>query len=482
MSKLLTNERLKSAGVITFCLIVLFNPYIKTLDILPDFIAYFAAAKLLSDIAFKAPYFEEMRTALKRLGVLSIVRLICVVVIAFWRTQNSRIDDTVTLFIFALSVIELVFAVSAIKNFFLALEYLSERTTATALYTPFDKGRGKKMTPEELKWLSYIFAVVKCAANFIPEMCLLYRDPLEGGFNTRSLYPYFFLILFGAAIVVGAFWLSAALNYLKHIKSESVGVFEACEELVTEDRRIYIENKKVLKKKRHALICMMVGAFLNFELSFSEFREINLLPSVVFAVVMTVGFFILVRGTGKYMLQRISSGILIGASTLKTAVQMRFLLVHEYSDFLFSKTAKEEYRLVIAMAIVELLALIFFMITFAISMSDYTDKSLRSANTDIADRTETEYKRSFRVKAWVFSAIGIITGALKCAKVVINSTVNSEFVSTSDTTVGVIFYSDAPWISLLVGIAVIALGFYAIHYFGAIKDDEEMKYAQLSHI
>ena len=43
----MSDKKKNKIPLIIFSLIILFNPYVKVVDILPDFIAYFIIAKLL---------------------------------------------------------------------------------------------------------------------------------------------------------------------------------------------------------------------------------------------------------------------------------------------------------------------------------------------------------------------------------------------------------------------------------------------------
>ncbi len=475
-------QRLIDKGGIIFSLVLLLNPYIKTFDILPDFFAYFILARALFDISFKAPYFEETRSSLIRLGFLSLARLAAVFFMSILKQNSSAINDTVTLVILVFSILEILFAVNAVKSFYAALEYLSERTSAVNLLSSYKTGKRTKSDLKALRDTAYIFILVKALGNLIPEMLLLYRDPLSGKFNPGFLYPYFFLAFFAVIILTSVIFGRLTLKYFKFVKNETVGVAAAADELMTPQKLHEIARRRELKNKKSALIIMTVAAFLNFEISLAEFRQINLLPTIVFALLMTYGFFKLTAGTGKYTLQKIASAVFMAAAVLKTAFEINFLINYEYSDFLTSGEAVGAYRLVMIMAAIELAATVFYMISFALSMSSYTDLSLRSSSLGAPDRTEFEYKRSFRRRAWVFSLFGMLTGLVKCIGVIINSTINSEFVNTSDTDVSVVFYSDAPWFSLLIAFMAIVFGFYAVHYLGAIKDDTELKYSEIANL
>ncbi len=469
-------KRLRS-GMIIFCLVVLFNPFIKTVDLLPDFIAYFILSRMLTDISYKAPYFAETKKTLRVLGIISLGRLLATVILMPIQLSGGA-DDIITLAVFGAAVLEIYFGISAVINFTRALGYVSERTSATELYAPFPTRGGRYMQMRELVSRTSIFIVVRSLGGFVPEMLLLYRDPLSGEFNPRVLYPYVFLMCLAFAVIIGVIWLASCVKYIRNLNNSKESIATGIAELVTEEKRVQIESARRLNEKKAALLLMTVSAFLNFEISFGEFRQINLLPTVIFAVMFSAGFIKMTRDCGSSALKKTAATVYISAAAIKFAVQTAFLLVHEYSDFVTSEAARRDYIIVMAAAVLELAVLIFYMAVFAYSMCRYTDGIHGSAMLEKPDRAELEYKKTLRIKAWALAGVSVLTGAVKCARIIINSTINLEYVSTSDTTVGEVFYSDAPWISLVVAIFAIAFGVFSVHYFGTLKDDEERREAR----
>ncbi|MBQ9085122.1 MAG: hypothetical protein IJY24_05640, partial [Clostridia bacterium] len=56
-------------------LVFICNPNFHTVDILPDFIGYLMMALAIGHAADIAPYFQEMRTALFRLTLITFLKM-----------------------------------------------------------------------------------------------------------------------------------------------------------------------------------------------------------------------------------------------------------------------------------------------------------------------------------------------------------------------------------------------------------------------
>ena len=85
-------------GWLIFALIMLFNPNLQLIDILPDFIGFFILAKFIERAADAAPYFEEARAAFVKLGYISLAKIPALFVIVLVRSKNTLDNDIIALF------------------------------------------------------------------------------------------------------------------------------------------------------------------------------------------------------------------------------------------------------------------------------------------------------------------------------------------------------------------------------------------------
>ena len=142
-------------------LILLFNANIRTIDLLPDFIAYIIILRMLSKVTLRAPYFHEAAEAVKNLLIITVLKLPSQLFISMVQSQNVRDNDIVVLSTLVFSVLEAIFIIKAIKYLFDALFYVGQRTNATSLITPFPVTKKHSATPEGFRMLTLTFFIAK---------------------------------------------------------------------------------------------------------------------------------------------------------------------------------------------------------------------------------------------------------------------------------------------------------------------------------
>ena len=112
-------------SLVILSLVLLFNPSINILDLLPDFIAYALLVFIIGDLAESIPYLAECKDALTKLAIITLIRIPAFLIMY----SNMRYgSDIVPLFTLSFNVLEYVFIYGAVKNLFRAFSYLGERT------------------------------------------------------------------------------------------------------------------------------------------------------------------------------------------------------------------------------------------------------------------------------------------------------------------------------------------------------------------
>ena len=134
---MLQTNRKRFYSLIIFSLVLLINPNINVIDLMPDFIAWFILAKLFERAADSAPYFEEARVAFKRLAWVNLAKIPAFILVMLIRSKDTLDNNVYALASLSFAVIETLFIIPAVKNIFLALFHLGERTEAVSLISPF---------------------------------------------------------------------------------------------------------------------------------------------------------------------------------------------------------------------------------------------------------------------------------------------------------------------------------------------------------
>ena len=485
-TKKIQNKKNGTAAFV-IALICLVNPSIHVIDIFPDFIAHLIIAGSLSFAAKRAPYFEEARAAFMKLALLTAAKLPGFVIIAQARAQVSNDNDIYSLFAFSFAVIEAVLIYTAINNLFLGLFYLGERGDSEALIRPFRlSGNGRKYgSVEGLRFLTLTFTIFKCVAYSLPELLLLTRGVNTGDyaytFNLATLYPYAIIFTVIATPCFGIFWAIRCAKYRRAILDE--GKFEiAVESLFDEKSLAALEKKLWLGKMRTELTLATVASFFTFDIIFSDFKDINLLPHTVFAVILTVAAAKIAKYTGKWQKAIIATGAVYCVASLAAYISsVIFLSKYSYENLVTSSSARANYQPTVILSWIEFGALAIFLVVIALMLIRFTRLHTGlSPDSDRYMRPDMEYHGGMKKRTIVWAGLGALAGLAKAVQVQLKSTVNMIYIGVDDGLGGnkiePVAEQILPWFGIVVVATTILFIAASLHYFGMIKSDTEIKY------
>ena len=202
--------------LIILSLVFLCNPNMNILDILPDCIAYTLLTLVIGGLAQTVPYLAECKGALIKLALLTAIKIPAFTVMYSNLKYGS---DIVPLFTLSFAVLELILICIAVKNLFLALSYIGERTDCISVRGPFSIGRRKSLSLEMIERVTIIFFVVKAVLNVLPELMLLYNEDFAYRKELMDSYPAVLVISVLAGLIIGIFWLKYPTKLAKHASS-----------------------------------------------------------------------------------------------------------------------------------------------------------------------------------------------------------------------------------------------------------------------
>ena len=467
--------KMRGVALLTFCLVILFNPNIKIIDIFPDFIAYFFILRMLGDAPEKVPYFEELKLSIKRLCLLSIIRIPAQMVTSFIKGINTQDGDINVLVTFVFAVAESYLLCMAITHLFNGIFYLGTRTDASHTIKPFRVSDRRMMDPEQLRVICYIFAVAKTAVTFIPETFLLSFDSMLASTDKhraiRAAYPYTIIVAVLSVFIFGMVLLALCRRYAYAIRNGG-GLKHAIESLVTPQLALEIEKKRKLRRSINSLTLMTVASCLTFEVSFTDLNNINLLPHFIFPILLIIGFSGLCSGYRKFIFLKITT-VLSSATALAAYISsVNFFSDFSYIDLTSRKVAREAYTLYIVFSAVELVFLVIFLLAFAFAMKKYVlEKTLIPPGAPNYSRHDEEVHSSLVKKGFIFFGIGAFLGVMKFTDILLSYSIRYRHVSLGNKLSGTVFMNAAPWLGLVVTAAAATLAGFSFHYFGLIKDD-----------
>ena len=456
-----------------FCLVLLFNPNIFVIDILPDFIAFFMLAKLFEDASDVAPYFEEARVGFIRLGWLNLAKIPGLLIISAEMATNTY-NDIFALVSFVFAVAEILLLLPAIKNIFEALFRLGERSDAEALIKSQNG-----YTTDSLRILTYLFAICKCICYSLPTAFLLTRTN-DKGYGTQivtisNLFPITFVLSLLFGLIVGIVWLVYMLKYTKTVRAENK-FLDAIDAIAAfnEPRR---ENKRTLRKMKFATTMLFVSALFSFELSFSNYSEINILPHFIYACVFTYTLVKLIFGLAYKKTVIVLGSLYAIAAAVFYYFQTKFLLDYGYSALLRNPKAREAYLTVKLLSVVELVMLAALLIVGACAMRKFVYKHTGiPADSERYGRLEKEFHGAMMARIYAFFGAAFIAGAAKCANAFVNGALKIIFTNPSDVTQPTIIAPSLAWFGVVIVASAVIYAGVALYLSTVLKEELEAKY------
>ena len=474
-------------SLLTFSFVMLFNPNITIVDLMPDFIAWFILAKLFEHAANSAVYFEEARVAFLRLGWLSLARIPAFFIVLFIRSHDVLDNNIYALASLTFGVAELILLMQATKNIFAGLFHVGERTEANALIAPLKISDRRYVPAESIKEFTYFFLICKTILYVLPDMFLLMRVSERGVvIPLSSYYPYVFLASQVLGYTLGTVWLIRIRKYARAVYDE--GCFTiGLNTLAREDSYAQFDLKTKLRSVNRALLLISIASVCTIEITFNSFdgalanslNGINLMPHFIYGLLMLFALFILKKHTPVGPLPFIS-GALYCISAFATYVSsVSFYSNYDLdnlfkADYFLKENAVTAYTMIEILSLIEFLTLSAFLVFFTLAMRNFVlDNTGLSRQSERYGRTDMKYHGALVKKLYIIMALGIVAGGMKCINVFVNSDVQKIF-----TTEGLVFTSTLPWFHTTVTIAAVIYLAFTIYNNSILKDEVKLKYTE----
>ncbi len=462
-------------NAIFVALIFLFNPNINVIDFLPDFIAYFIIAKLLTYPADLSPYFEEARSTFVKLGWLNVLKLPAILIVV---GSGVGRGDTTALLALGFGVGDLILGIMATKYLFDALFYLGERTNESRLIMPFSLTKRRTLSVESYRVFTLLFVGVKCAIATLPEFLLLTENTAGGIYTSANmaLYPMTVVLSQLLGLVIGIIWLNRCVRYAKTILHENA-LQNALSEMFDGDFDSRFETKFRLRSLFSSFSIIVFSSFLAFAIRFDDLGGAPLIPACLFPLVLLYAIFVSRRyfkNTKMMMILGLLSAVL---GLVETVCSHMFFGKHTLEDIYYFDSAKALYRPLEIVALISCVVLIVFLVVVA---KNY--RALILENTGILPTSESyrsvdkDYHSMLSRRCYLFFGTGILLVLAKCAEVFFYGSPRVLFTDPSDVTMPVIVSSAVPWFSALITFISVAFILSALYFFSTLKDEVKLKY------
>ncbi len=467
-------------GLLLLALIMLFNPNINIIDILPDFIGYLIISRLIIHAARRVPFFEEARLGFLKLALISFMKYPAFILMVIIRGKNTLDNDIITLFSFAFAVIELIVAVSSINNLFAGLSYLGRRTGAPSVI-------GENPSADFLRALTLVFTVAKCVLYSLPEFLLLTTVGDAGSptsmMSAARFYPAALVFAQVLGYAIGAAWLAFFARYLGRVR-RSGEFYPAVMELSTDEKEEQIS--RIVRKKRvlTGIKILIPAALFSFDFSVKNLGGINVLPHFLIGILLLFAIFSFAAKRNRlFVITASAGGIYTVFSLITWLLGIDYHDTYSHTAALLYKEAREAFVLYAALSVIEAILLIVFLAGVTLLLvrfiKTHTGKTPPNVIDPLAADKELgeyspydkKYHNSLSLKAFIFLGVGILSTAAKLVHVF----TDNERVFDG----GALIPNVAPWLGSLTVIISVVWAVYTLYFTNILKEDFEMKYSEI---
>ncbi len=458
-----------AAPLIIAALIFLCNPNVNIIDILPDFAAYLIILKVIGKSEDIIPYLAECKSAVKRLLILSLIKLpISFVMISQLHTGR----DIIPLFTTAFAALEVIFIFSAVTNLFKALYYLGERSSATALITPFRMGKAQT-DPDTLKGLTLLFVVAKAVLSALPEFCLLTFASYSATARANKIYPYLLLSCVLIVAALGIIWVVTSTAYTKNILKSSQ-IEDAIISLADEEKLEEIEKKSRVKAIISSLALLAASTLFTFDIVFQDISDANILPRFFYIIILYSSFAKLPTEKKDKLVVRLTSiGVGI-TSVLLFISEVRFFDRFSYLDIGSNSLAKSLYLPIEIFSVAETIFISATLITIAKVFTGFIKSHTGiSPDNNRYSKTDKDNHQRLIIRSLPIFVTPLILSVIRCVNVFMKPLTE---VSIIDSAGGLISFAPMPWLGTLCAVISVILAIYSFYTVAELKSEVKMKY------
>lgn len=458
--------------LIILSLIFLFNPNINLIDILPDCVAYILFALVIADLGQTIPYLAECKSAVFKLALVTLIKIPAFSVMY---TNMKSGSDIVTLFTFSFTTLEFILIYSAVKNLFLAMSYIGERTDCQSVRDNFPLSKKRSLSPEMLEKITLIFFVIKGALNILPEILLLSNESFELRKELRDAYPAVLVISVFTSLIIGAIWLGYAVKYVKNIKKKG-DLSAAIKSIEVHTRHELSSSERLAKRLTDALNLLAISSIFIFDITVQDFGGRNILPHFIYGLVLFCSITALAENKmHKTLLTLFVTGFSISA-IINQSLSAQFFGMYQYVDLSYSRYAKEAYEPIKATAVCEAIFILAITVVSAIVLVRFIKEHTEVLPSDPAygESVKRAHRRLIR-NTLPLMLISAVINVLKCVNVFLMEKVTIIY---SEVNPDGIAASSAPALNTVIFLLSIIFVVYSFFIVSTLKEEVKFKYSK----
>lgn len=460
----------KNARLALFAMLLIFTPTINMVDILPDFIGYFILIKIISPLSYRIPYFDGVIGLLKKLCLISLLRIPALFLMEMIKGENYTGNDQTALFTLIFSAFEGILLVYLLLNLYQAFTYLCERG-------------GYKCSDSDtasLRNISIVLLSAKCFLCFFPTVFLLTRS-VEGGYVSYMSKPYPYALT-GSIILATAIGIILYKRWRKFFISLDNSALKSSTQALCEITAADAEKKIKLKQLKTPLTLLAVSSLLAFEVVFDNFHNVNILPKFIYAIPLTLALLKMLQKLNdqKRITRHATIATGVGFSVFSLGAFITSILFFEkykLADLMTSTEARGAFIPIIAFSALELLALVVLCILGARINSGFVTEHTGILKTNPKyTSADKDYHKSLSRRGYLVFGFALLSGIMRFINTVLKFNARLLFTDISDITRPTIITSAVPWFHIAVFAITAIYAVVSLSYFSTLKDEVNIKY------
>lgn len=367
-------KRKISFGLFILAAVFFCNPYMGTIDILPDLIGYLVLCTAISPLCEINEHFVVARNGFLKALYVAIARFALSFIMLY---QNFLSNDTFILFfLFVFTLLNAVFAIPALSALKKGIQYLPMYAPSDVIDKPITKGSG--ITKNDFAYaITVIYLLIHSTFSVFPEFFTLNVSDAIGNINYEAAanHSFFRAMSFFALIPIGIVWFSLICLYFSKLCKDKEFVC-AMDSLYYEKACMH-ENVILQKELKKGMALISAALICSLDIFFDG---VSLMPNFISACLVFFAICSLKKHLTQIKKRKILCGIAGAASAVKTVLEISFLDKYSYLKVPTDLATRKAY-LVLSVANIADAVLHFVLIFTAISMlreiiKDHTGFSL----------------------------------------------------------------------------------------------------------
>lgn len=470
MSKKNLHPRLLTAAAV-----ILFNPFISTLDLLPDAIAWLLMLWAIAGVAEFVPHFDVATQHAKKLLLITALKVPSYFVASAYVAGDSRLRVMFTLVCFVFTVLELIWLFPFFGEFFAGLTYLVERHGMTTLAEP-----GRRTSPlVRAQHAAYIALPAKLILALLPEFTLLSTNESAGiitdaGRDLASFRPLLTVFAFLIALGFGIYFLIAFLPLCRCLRRD-----EQLEEQLHEARTVALpplKGRERIRRIHYAVWCMAGGSFMMID---AVFDGINYLPDFIGVALLAAAAALLLpfcKKSAVYTL--VAAGPAFFLSLASYGMRYQFFAEYSYEALGRIREADALYDRLSLFSVFESVAItLLYVALCALLFSLIRSETGYRADNAYNRASHKALHRSLSRQAILMTVLGTLATIATTADVFLRRLTERYKITDSDGATGNIILPLYGWFWLVVFALCLSHFLYTLHVAAVLRAEVAHKYS-----